>query len=255
MQKNDQLEDIIIQKNTVIEELQNKVRQQKANTATETPSNTSQMAIKTKVDTQHPTDHNALHTHQVGVMNKFIHLTHNEDLKRQNSTTTRMKDMPQEPKTVAKTTIETEKTDEDPTFTLVTKRKMKHKNVPEERTSHQQRPKTNQNVGKAPVTKEEEEKGFAAKKRKIWLHISRAKEHVTEKIVTDYLAQKTGRPVTEFMVKLLPTQKQKKDNNCFMVGVDPSLKDEVYKPEFWPHGIVWTRFNFFRGRRFLQEPA
>lgn len=94
---------------------------------------------------------------------------------------------------------------------------MKQKNLPEERPKHQRRPKTNQNVGKAPVTKEDEEKGFAVKNKKIWLYISHAKEHVTEKIVTDYLAQKTGRPLTEFMVKLLPTQKQKKDNHCFMV--------------------------------------
>lgn len=26
-----------------------------------------------------------------------------------------------------------------------------------------------------------------------------------------------------------------------MVGVDPSLKDELFKPEFWPNGIGWTR--------------
>lgn len=277
MQKNSQLEDIIIQKNDMIHDLQNKTREKKADTKTKVVAqhsidhnilhdqqreNCTAPQIKDmpkelnntmKTVAQHSTDHNALYTHQIGVMNELIHLTHSEDPNRK-STSPQTKVMQEASKTI-KMRLEAEKSDEDPTFTLVTKRKTKQKNVTEERPSHQRHPKINQNVGKAPVTKEDEEKGFAAKNKKIWLHISHAKEHVTEKIVVDYLAKKTGRPLTEFMVKLLPTQKKKKDNNCFMVGVDPSLKDDVYKPEFWPNGIGWSRFNFFRGRRFLQEPA
>lgn len=78
--------------------------------------------MKTKAAVQHATDHHTLHTHQVGVMNKFIHLSHNEDSNRGSSTTPQIKDLPEEPNRTIKAIMEAEKIEEDSTFTLVTKR-------------------------------------------------------------------------------------------------------------------------------------
>lgn len=90
--------------------------------------------------------------------------------------------------------------------------------------------------------------------KKIWLFISRAKEHVTEEIVKKYIQEKSMSEVPDISVKLLKTHYKKKDNNCFLVGVDPCLKEMIYEHSFWPKGIAFERFNFRRGQHFLDNP-
>nr|CAI5829153.1 unnamed protein product [Callosobruchus analis] len=38
-----------------------------------------------------------------------------------------------------------------------------------------------------------------------------------------------------------------------MVGVDPNLKDTVYDTNFWPCGIMFSRFNFGLGKNFFDK--
>lgn len=44
------------------------------------------------MDAQHLIAHNALHTHQVGVMNRLIHLTHNEEPNQESSSAQQIKE-------------------------------------------------------------------------------------------------------------------------------------------------------------------
>lgn len=42
-------------------------------------------------------------------------------------------------------------------------------------------------------------------------------------------------------------------NKCFTVGVNPAFKQIVCTEEFWPMGVAHTRFDFARGRHFLDN--
>mgnify|MGYP005984103013 CR=1 FL=1 len=119
--------------------------------------------------------------------------------------------------------------------------------------SHLFRPKKFQ--GEAVV--DENSGAFLGKKspnsrnKKIWLFISRVQDHVSSDIVANFIANKTGQDQTTISVKLLEIHKNDADNKCFLVGVDPLLKDDVYKTSFWPKGVSFSRFDFKLGQRFL----
>lgn len=90
--------------------------------------------------------------------------------------------------------------------------------------------------------------------KKIWLFISRAKDHVSEEIVRRYVSGKlNSSDGGDVVVKHLETKLKIKDNRCFLVGVDPIAKEKVYGNEFWPKGIRFDRFNFRRGQHFLES--
>lgn len=125
------------------------------------------------------------------------------------------------------------------------------------------RKKANQ-VGTAESPSEENGKqGFegrpetdkhAKKDKKLWLFISKAKNHVTESIVRNYISKKTNTDIEQISVKFLKTWYQVENNNCFLVGLDPALKSTVYNTNFWPKGVGFERFNFRRGQHFLDNP-
>lgn len=112
-------------------------------------------------------------------------------------------------------------------------------------------------LGEGRTTEEDRETGLAgrtnSKDKKIWLHISRVRDHVTEKIVVDYLVKKTQLKPDDFIVSNLKIKKETPNNKCFLVGVKPDLKDTVYDPLFWPEGIAHARFDFRRGQHFLDQ--
>lgn len=104
-------------------------------------------------------------------------------------------------------------------------------------------------IGENKISDEEKSKGFAGREvneKKIWLFVSRVKDHVTEPIIKRYLAKKTNFTEEEFVVKEIETYKKIENNKCFQIGVNPSLKDQVYNKTFWPEGVAHSRFNFHK---------
>lgn len=120
-------------------------------------------------------------------------------------------------------------------------------------TKIKKRKKTGQ-IGSAEINAEEEFEGSVPKKnKKIWLFISKAKSKVTQEVVKKYIARKSATDVNNIYVKSLDLYKKVEDNNSFMVGLDPELHDLVYDSKFWPSGIMYDRFDFKKGRRFLDN--
>lgn len=89
--------------------------------------------------------------------------------------------------------------------------------------------------------------------KKIWLFLSRIKDHVSEDIVKKYIQEKLKNDLLEPSVRKLKTFYMRKDNNCFLVGVDFSLKEAIYEHSFWPKGVTFERFDFRRGQHFLDN--
>lgn len=92
------------------------------------------------------------------------------------------------------------------------------------------------------------------KDRKIWLFISKVKDTITTENVLSYIKRKTNSEEQKISVKELNTWFKMKDNKCFMVGVDPDFKNSVYNASFWPKGVAYRRFDFFKGQHFLDNP-
>lgn len=99
-----------------------------------------------------------------------------------------------------------------------------------------------------------EQKNEQKKNKKIWLFISNAKNKVTKEVVLQYISKKANTDVKNIYVKAIEPIKKIENNNCFMIGIDPSLQEMVYNSKFWPSGIVYDRFDFKKGRRFLDDP-
>ena len=87
--------------------------------------------------------------------------------------------------------------------------------------------------------------------RKIWLFITRVPDDVTGDNIKQYIETRTE--TNDVQIKKLPTYNSKSDNQSFMIGVQPHLQNTVYQTKFWPRKIVFDRFNFKRGRRFLDS--
>lgn len=93
------------------------------------------------------------------------------------------------------------------------------------------------------------------KTKKLWLFISRVKSTVTEEVIKKYISKKAKTDINNVYVKLLKTYWMiENDNNCFMVGLQFTLHDLIYDNNFWPSGVAYERFDFKRGRRFLDNP-
>ena len=81
-------------------------------------------------------------------------------------------------------------------------------------------------------------------KKKVWLYIYRVQQHVTDKMLLNYLNNKNVAKNPDFEVKELPAGRNK--NKCFCVGASFDLKAELYNSSFWPAGIGFKRFDFQR---------
>lgn len=87
--------------------------------------------------------------------------------------------------------------------------------------------------------------------KKIWLFISKIPDSVSETNIKEYIETKAE--TADVCVKSLPTRNQRKNNQSFMVGVSPNLKEEIYDAKFWPKNVLYERFNFKIGHRFLDN--
>ncbi|EFA04785.1 hypothetical protein TcasGA2_TC014834 [Tribolium castaneum] len=88
------------------------------------------------------------------------------------------------------------------------------------------------------------------KEKKIWLFVAGEKEHVTEGMIQGYTAKKLDEGTSNIEIKSIPTYFKKENKKCFLVGV-PTTYKEVYNEQFWPRGIRYTRFDFRKGKHFL----
>ncbi|KAL3265471.1 hypothetical protein HHI36_009675, partial [Cryptolaemus montrouzieri] len=84
--------------------------------------------------------------------------------------------------------------------------------------------------------------GFAASNKRIWLYIGRCEKETSVDDVAKYIKDKI--PQSEFIIEKLNS---KGINSSFKIG-DENLKDELYKSEFWPSGILVKRFRFFEDK-------
>lgn len=117
----------------------------------------------------------------------------------------------------------------------------------------------NLNLGTHEIEKNSNEPTFEARShkeienKKLWLFVSRAKDHVSTELVASHIAHQGKINISDVTVKQLDTRKTTIDNKCFMVGVPYNLQEVIYKNEFWPKGISYGRFNFRQGRHFLDQ--
>lgn len=88
--------------------------------------------------------------------------------------------------------------------------------------------------------------------RKIWLFISRVPDSISDDNIKQYIEKRTSS--SDIYIKKLPTLNARQDNQSFMVGVDPEFQNAVYDPSFWPKKVIYGRFDFKMGRRFLDNP-
>lgn len=110
-------------------------------------------------------------------------------------------------------------------------------------------------IGEAEISKEDEINGFVGRdktEKKIWLFLSRVKDHVTEEIVKNYLENKTS-STNDIYVKEIDTFRKLKDNRCFKVGLNFILKEQAYTTSFWPKGVAVYRFNFKKEEKHLNR--
>lgn len=93
------------------------------------------------------------------------------------------------------------------------------------------------------------------KDKRLWLFISKAQESVEEKHIQEYIANKSKYEKEDISVSALNTKPMEDNSKCFMVGVPLDMKETVYSNEFWPVGIRFERFSFYRGNHFLEQNA
>lgn len=137
-----------------------------------------------------------------------------------------------------------------------------HVNSPQENEAYFQKvgykkknKKQKVHIGEAEISKEEETHGFVGRaktEKKIWLFISRVKDHVTEEIVKNYLGKKTSNN-SDIYVKEIDTYKKSKDNRCFKVGLNFNLKELAYTSSFWPKGVAVCRYDFKKEEKYLNR--
>ncbi|CAH1101859.1 unnamed protein product [Psylliodes chrysocephalus] len=97
----------------------------------------------------------------------------------------------------------------------------------------------------------DEFKGREKSNKKIWLFVSRVSDTVNEENVKKYIHKRTN--AEDIYVKKLDTYFVRQNNQAFLVGIDPYFQEQVYKSDFWPKNIIYSRFNFKQGQRFLKD--
>ncbi|CAH1100942.1 unnamed protein product [Psylliodes chrysocephalus] len=128
----------------------------------------------------------------------------------------------------------------------------------QQREKHSYMKKRSNQVGTCNTISDGDADGFEgieSKKKKIWLFISRVKKKVTTDKIVNYISKIANTDTKDIFVKTLDTQTQQiSSSNSYMVGVDPSIYSTVNNTCFWPKGVSFERFDFRKGRRFLDNP-
>ncbi|XP_044764706.1 uncharacterized protein LOC123321301 isoform X1 [Coccinella septempunctata] len=92
------------------------------------------------------------------------------------------------------------------------------------------------------------------KDRKLWLFVSRVHENVEDEEIKAYILSKGKLEENQVYARKLNTRNQEDLNyKCVLVGVPITMKEEIYKSEFWPSGIRYSRFDFTKGQHFLEK--
>lgn len=110
------------------------------------------------------------------------------------------------------------------------------------------------NVGSRTDIEESNFKSFKPNKesKKIWLFISRVNESVHVQDIREYISGRGNSEIDQISVMNLNTRSNQAGFKSYMVGVPLTMKEEVYKNDFWPVGVSFARFNFMRGQHFLE---
>ncbi|CAH0558757.1 unnamed protein product [Brassicogethes aeneus] len=83
---------------------------------------------------------------------------------------------------------------------------------------------------------------FQGTPKKIWLFISRVNKDVSKNDIIEFLTDKPNLREREFIVE--EVQVNRTETKCFKVGADYDLLEVIYKPDFWPNGIGYSRYYF-----------
>lgn len=122
------------------------------------------------------------------------------------------------------------------------------------KVTHRKKSKSHSGTSNDDADLEHKVKDAKSKKgKKIWLFISKVKDGVTQETIKDYVSKKCSSS-SEVYVKPLDILKKSQDNNCFMIGVQPTFHSIVYQRSFWPKDVTFEKFDFRKGRRFLDDP-
>lgn len=102
-------------------------------------------------------------------------------------------------------------------------------------------------IGTADI--QDAENDFIGKEinKKVWLFISRVKDHVTGEKIKTYIMDKANlEDDRDVVVERIKTKYDdiRKDCQCFKVGIRFDLKEQVYTQNFWPKKVAFRRFDF-----------
>lgn len=90
--------------------------------------------------------------------------------------------------------------------------------------------------------------------KKIWLFVHKINEHVGDTTIKEYIVKRTNSiPENVVVKKCIPKESKSRKQWGFMVGVPPEFKEAIYAEQFWPAGVAYERFNFGRGKNFLDQ--
>lgn len=84
---------------------------------------------------------------------------------------------------------------------------------------------------------------FSAADRKFWMYIGNVKNTVSKENIVSFLDSKEEAHINTFECEELKTLGK---NKSFKVGVTADLKNKVFENEFWPKGIIYRPYKFFR---------
>lgn len=111
------------------------------------------------------------------------------------------------------------------------------------------------NIGTADTVETKDNFTGKDEDKKVWLFISRVKDHVTEENIKSYIKNKAKIDKEEEVVVRHITTKYdtiRKDCKCFQVGVKFEKKDMVYEQNFWPNKVAFRRFDF-EAKKHMEE--
>ena len=90
--------------------------------------------------------------------------------------------------------------------------------------------------------------------RKAWLYLYRIRNDATEEKIMQYIKNKDNFKDKNVKVQEIPGDPNKYKR--FVLSAPFPLKDELYKPDFWPENVAIKMFDFNKHRDFLkQQPA
>lgn len=88
--------------------------------------------------------------------------------------------------------------------------------------------------------------GFiASNSSKMWLYIGKAAQSVNTKTIEDYVTRRLSISGEDLIIEQLKTIGR---TNSFKLGITPQEYERINSSQFWPHGIIFRRFNFKRHR-------